>query len=92
VVHRRGAKLGTSRIVNELKRNGIDETLIHDANAALKDTELARARDVWSKKYGELPITPADRAKQARFLATRGFTSGVIVKVLKASDDDFNIE
>jgi len=92
VVHRRGAKLGTSRIVNELKRNGIDETLIQDANAALKDTELTRARDVWSKKYGELPITPDDRAKQARFLATRGFTSGVIMKVLKASDDDFSIE
>jgi SOS response regulatory protein OraA/RecX len=92
VVHRRGAKLGTSRIVNELKRNGIDETLVQDANAALKDTELARAREVWSKKYGELPTTPADRAKQARFLATRGFTSGVIVKVLKASDDDFSIE
>jgi SOS response regulatory protein OraA/RecX len=92
VVHRRGAKLGTSRIVHELKRNGIDETLIQDANAALKDTELARARDVWSKKYGELPITPADRAKQARFLATRGFNSGVIVKVLKSTDDDFSIE
>jgi SOS response regulatory protein OraA/RecX len=92
VVHRRGAKLGTSRIVHELKRNGIDETLIQDANAALKDTELTRARDVWSKKYGELPITPADRAKQGRFLATRGFTSGVIMKVLEASDDDFGIE
>ncbi|KQR89744.1 hypothetical protein ASG35_00275 [Burkholderia sp. Leaf177] len=92
VVHRRGAKLGTSRIVNELKRNGIDETLIQDANAALKDTELTRARDVWNKKYGGLPTTPADRAKQARFLATRGFSSGVIMKVLKASNDDFSIE
>jgi SOS response regulatory protein OraA/RecX len=89
VVHRRGARLGTSRIVHELKRNGIDETLIQDAGATLKETELTRAREVWSKKYGELPTTPAERAKQARFLATRGFTGGVIMKVLKAGDDDF---
>ncbi|WP_254074257.1 recombination regulator RecX [Burkholderia sp. S171] len=89
VVHRRGTRLGTSRIVHELKRNGIDETLIQDAGAELKKTELARARDVWSKKFGELPTTPAERAKQARFLATRGFNGGTIVKVLKAGDDDF---
>lgn len=89
VVHRRGTRLGTSRIVNELKRNGIDETLIQDAGAELNKTELTRAREVWSKKFGELPTTPAERAKQARFLATRGFNGGTIVKVLKAGDDEF---
>jgi SOS response regulatory protein OraA/RecX len=89
VVHRRGTRLGTSRIVHELKRNGIDETLIQDAGTELKKTELTRARDVWSKKFGELPTTPAERAKQARFLATRGFNGGTIVKVLKAGDDEF---
>ncbi|KLU22600.1 hypothetical protein EOS_29975 [Caballeronia mineralivorans PML1(12)] len=89
VLHRRGTRLGTSRIVNELKRNGIDETLIQDAGAELNKTELNRAREVWSKKYGEPPTTPAERAKQARFLATRGFTSGTIMKVLKSGDDEF---
>ncbi|CAH2795806.1 MAG: Regulatory protein RecX [uncultured Caballeronia sp.] len=89
VVHRRGTCLGTSRIVNELKRNGIDETLIQDAGAELNKTELTRAREVWSKKFGEQPTTPAEHAKQARFLATRGFTSGTIMKVLKAGDDKF---
>ena len=89
VVHRRGIRLGTSRIVHELKRNGIDETLIQDAGTELKKTELTRAREVWSKKFGEPPTTPAERAKQARFLATRGFNGGTIVKVLKMGDDDF---
>jgi SOS response regulatory protein OraA/RecX len=89
VLHRRGTRLGTGRIVNELKRNGIDETLIRDAGAELNKTELARAREVWSKKYGKPPTTPAERAKQARFLAARGFTSGTIMKVLKSGDDEF---
>jgi SOS response regulatory protein OraA/RecX len=89
VLHRRGTRLGTSRIVNELKRNGIDETLIQDAGAELNKTELTRAHEVWSKKYGEPATTPAERAKQARFLATRGFTSGTIMKVLKSGDGEF---
>jgi SOS response regulatory protein OraA/RecX len=89
VVHRRGSRLGTSRIVHELKRNGIDETLILDAGAALKKTELTRAQDVWRKKFDAPPATPAERAKHARFLATRGFNSATIMKVLKAGDDDF---
>jgi SOS response regulatory protein OraA/RecX len=89
IVHRRGTRLGTNRIVHELKRNGIDETLIQNAGAELNKTELARAREVWSKKFGNPPTTPAERAKQARFLATRGFNGGTIVKVLKAGDDEF---
>lgn len=90
VVHRRGARLGTSRIVNELKRNNIDAALVEGANTELKKTELARARDVWSRKFGGvLPVTPPERAKHARFLAARGFGSGTITKVLNSTDEDF---
>lgn len=90
VIHRRGARLGTSRIVHELKRNGIDSALVENANTELKKTELTRARDVWSRKFGgEIPATPQERARQARFLATRGFGSGTIMKVLNSADEDF---
>ncbi|MDI9651275.1 RecX family transcriptional regulator, partial [Burkholderia cenocepacia] len=46
-----------------------------------------RAQAVWRKKFGALPQTPAERAKQARFLAARGFSSATIVKLLKVGDD-----
>jgi SOS response regulatory protein OraA/RecX len=88
VVHRRGGKLGASRIVNELKRHAVGDELIQEAGAELSKSDLARAREVWEKKYGEPPVTPAERAKQARFLAARGFASGTIMKVLKGNDED----
>jgi SOS response regulatory protein OraA/RecX len=89
MVHRRGARLSASRIVNELKRHAVGDELIKETGTELSKTDFARAREVWEKKYGTPPATPAERAKQARFLAARGFASGTIMKVLKGSDEDW---
>jgi regulatory protein len=90
IVHRRAARLGATRIVGELKRHAVGDTLIEEVNAQLRETELARARAVWQKKYGQLPETPAERARQARFLAARGFSMGIIGKILKGIEDDWS--
>ena len=87
VVHRRAARAGTNRIVSELKRHAVGDELIEQIGAQLRETELARAQAVWHKKYGQLPTTPAERARQARFLAARGFSLGTIAKILKGIDD-----
>jgi regulatory protein len=86
VVHRRAARMGAHRIVSELRRHAVDDALIETVGAQLRETELARAQAVWRKKYGHLPQTPAERAKQARFLATRGFSRATIVQILKGDD------
>ncbi|NIF52622.1 recombination regulator RecX [Burkholderia sp. Ax-1724] len=87
LIHRRSSRLGTSRILGELKQHALNPALVEEATAQLRDTELARARAVWSKKFGELPGTPAERAKQARFLASRGFSGATIGKILKGIDE-----
>ncbi|HDR9158102.1 TPA: recombination regulator RecX [Burkholderia vietnamiensis] len=87
LVHRRASRVGLARIVSELKRHAVGDTLVEEVNAQLRETELTRAQAVWRKKFGALPQTPAERAKQARFLAARGFSSATIVKLLKAGDD-----
>ncbi|WP_345811637.1 recombination regulator RecX [Paraburkholderia sp. PREW-6R] len=89
LIHRRSSRLGASRIVGELKQHAVDPTLVEEASAQLRETELARAQAVWRKKFGELPHTQADRAKQARFLASRGFSGATIGKILKGIDDDW---
>ena len=87
LVHRRASRVGVARIVSELKRHAVGDSLVEEVNAQLRETELTRAQAVWSKKFGALPQTPAERAKQARFLAARGFSSATIVKLLKVGDD-----
>lgn len=88
MLHRRAGKLGTSRVLQELKAKGVDADMLADAAQQLKGTELARAREVWRKKFGE-PAADADqRAKQMRFLAGRGFAPEVIRRVVTGSTFD----
>jgi regulatory protein len=95
VVHRRSGRLGTSRIVGELKRNAIDGELVDQLAGDLRDSERARAHAVWSKKFSSLPETAAERMRQARFLMMRGFSSAAVSAVLKGAgehDEDFDVE
>ena len=85
-VHARAGRFGQSRIRQELARHGVE--LDPDTRQSLKDSELARAREVWRKRFGEPAADAAGRAKQMRFLAGRGFAPEVIRRVLGGRDDD----
>jgi regulatory protein len=82
LVHRRGAKLGAARVRQELQSKGLEAELVAQAVAGLRATELQRARAVWSRKFEAPPADAAERGKQARFLAARGFDGDVIQRVL----------
>ncbi|HMN57052.1 MAG TPA: recombination regulator RecX [Ottowia sp.] len=82
LVHRRAARLGNARVLQELRAKGVPEELIRTAASALRDTELARAQEVWRKKFGQPPRDAAERARQMRFLAARGFGGEVVRQLL----------
>jgi regulatory protein len=106
VINRRSARLGTARIRQELQGKGLDPQAVLDAVASLKTTELARAREVWRKKFGTrsngvsdevsggasegggAATAAAERGKQMRFLAARGFGGDVIRRVVTGGGDD----
>jgi regulatory protein len=88
-VHARAARFGNLRIRQELKQHQV--ALTPEAALALKESELQRARAVRDRKFAAWPADAAERAKQARFLAGRGFSPEVIGRVLRGPtvpDDD----
>jgi len=85
-VHARASRFGNLRIRRELAQHGV--ALTADAAQQLKDSEAARARDVWSRKFGQVAADTAERARQVRFLAGRGFSSEVIRRVVQGASDD----
>ena len=98
VLHRRSAKLGTARIKQELQSKGLDAGAVLDAVDLLKSTETERAREVWRKKFGKssayddseaasTTISPSDRAKQIRFLMSRGFSAEAVRRVVSGARD-----
>lgn len=87
VVHRRAAKLGAGRVRHELLAKGLDNELVQQTVEQLKSTELQRAREVWLRKFGVPPASPAEVSRQSRFLAARGFGGEIIRRVVGSRAD-----
>jgi len=80
---RLGAKYGANRVAQTMRQKGVTEELISGGMAALKETEGARAKEVWARKFHALPSGGAEQAKQSRYLATRGFSFDTIRQLFK---------
>jgi regulatory protein len=87
LVYRRSAKLGTQRLRQEMQSKGMDPQAVAQAVDVLRTSEQARAHEVWRKKFGSPANTPAERAKQVRFLAGRGFSGEAIARVVSGAFD-----
>lgn len=87
IVHARRSKYGAQRIVQELKEKGVSADAVAAVLPELQERELETARAVWEKKFGHLPADAKERARQMRFLMSRGFGSGVIGKLLRGGEE-----
>ena len=87
LVHDKQAKFGTTRLAYELRERGVEASIIREQLDGLKQSELDRARQVWQTKFGILPEDAKTRAKQMRFLQSRGFSLDVIGKIVRGYTD-----
>ena len=85
-VNARSRKQGALRIKLELSRHGL--ALEPDQAATLRATEFARAQALWQRKFGTVATEARERAKQARFLASRGFAADVVRRIVGGQDED----
>ena len=69
-------KYGAARIRHDLKTKGISEAASDRAVAELDD--MAKAKEILARKYREPATTREERAKRARFLQGRGFSSDIL--------------
>lgn len=83
LVDAKRSRFGSQRIVHELRQRGIGEDLIAEALPDLKASELETAREVWQRKFSKPPQEAKEKARQMRFLQSRGFSTDVILKVLR---------
>lgn len=87
LLHARRSRFGVQRIAHELRQKGIAQELIDAALPALKEGEMDAVREVWQRKFGALPQDDREKAKQMRFLQSRGFGLDVIFQVLRGGRD-----
>jgi regulatory protein len=84
-VNARSRKQGGLLIKLELARHGL--ALEPEQAATLRETEFTRAQALWQRKFGALAADPKQRAKQARFLAARGFAADVVRRVVGGEEE-----
>ena len=88
-VNARRARFGDARLTFELRTQGVAEELI-DAALACGEDEVSRARQIWQRKFASKP-SPGDaqeRARQSRFLMSRGFSAETVRRVMRGDFED----
>ena len=81
---------GPARIRAALKSSGLSRGAIDDAVKGEEAPDfVALARTVWARKFGpKIPKDRKERARQARFLQYRGFSTDHIRAVLEGLPDE----
>ncbi|QWE00202.1 regulatory protein RecX [Polynucleobacter sp. JS-Mosq-20-D10] len=82
LVRRRSERYGTRKIQDELTQAGVDSAKTVNLLRKLKETEYQRAHELWLRKFGALATEQKERARQYRFLASKGFSSDVVSRVV----------
>jgi regulatory protein len=82
LVRRRSERYGMRKIKDELQRAGVTS----DASAALLDglkhTEFERAKELFERKFDGIAEDQKMRARQYRFLVSKGFNPEIVAKVI----------
>ena len=80
---------GPVRIIADLAERGIDEGLARHYLDQQAVDWFEQARTARARKFGDtLPHSRREWARQARFLAGRGFSAEQVYRVLDARDDE----
>lgn len=84
-----GERFGAARLRRDLRDKGVDgDTIAEGLQRSELADEFTRACNVWQRKYGATPRDAREWARQARFLQSRGFSSDIIRRLLKAQDPE----
>jgi len=86
VVSQKAGRYGRRAIAYALKEKGVDATAASEALGALDGRdEVDEALALWRRRFGTPPADRNDKARQVRFLLSRGYSMSVALKVLRAA-------
>jgi regulatory protein len=84
----RANRFGAARIRLEMREHDLPDEIVRPAIEELRATEEQRARELWKRRFGHPPADPTERARQMRFLAQRGFSTAVVLRIVRSATAD----
>ncbi|OZA24608.1 MAG: recombination regulator RecX [Hydrogenophilales bacterium 17-61-9] len=81
------ARTGSVKLAYDLRQRGVSDSIIAAVLGDNRDSELERAREVWKKKFGAAPADAVEKARQTRFMLSRGFSPEITRHVINGRND-----
>ncbi|CCG18854.1 regulatory protein RecX [Taylorella asinigenitalis 14/45] len=82
-VHSHSKKWGINKILLSLKEHRLDDSVLSKIHEFIQTDESELAREIWENKFhGIKPSDLKQKAKQYRFLISRGFKPDIIRKII----------
>ena len=86
LVQSRAGRFSGRAIAHELRERGVDREVAAAALEPLREhDELAQATALWQRRFGAAPRDEREKARQVRFLLSRGYALGTALRVIKAA-------
>lgn len=86
LVHQKTGDFSRRAIAHALRGKGVDAAESTAALAALDgEDEFAAAHALWERRFGTPPSDDREKARQVRFLLSRGYSHSIAFKVLRAA-------
>lgn len=94
VVRQKAGGYAKRAIAQALREKGVAAPAAKEALAALDGgDEFAQALALWQRRFGKAPADEREKARQVRFLVSRGYAAGIAIRVMRAAGvraDDFD--
>jgi regulatory protein len=85
LVVRKAGSTSRRRIVETLKAAGVSHEEIDGALAETEVDDAAALTALWQRRFGRAPEDEREKARQVRFLQSRGFALSAILKLLRGA-------
>lgn len=70
-------------IVQDLKSKGVAGDTAKEAVCALEQDDYATALALWQQRFGKPPADQKEKARQVRYLLSRGFALQIVFRILR---------
>lgn len=84
VVTRKTGNFSRRAIAQELRSKGVAAETVREVLAAAETDDDAALITIWQRRFGQAPANDREKARQVRFLQSRGFALSAIFKLLRA--------
>ncbi len=85
VAKQKAGRYSRRSIAGVLKARGVDGEAIASAVAEACTDDEAALLALWRRRFGRAPADERDKARQVRFLQSRGFALSAILKLLRTA-------